>query len=1234
MDGKDFLKNRIIEGPKIMKKNKTQKMVFAILAFVVAFSMTPYNTAWAAETATVRIISTTDLHGQLANTNYDTAGAKNIGSLAQDYTLIKEARSEIKYGTSVTVDVGDTIYGYGSDYVYKNDGNEYMYSAIAKMGYDAITLGNHDFDYGYQYVKKQLEKAGLEDTCVLSNVYNAVTEKNVWNENKILTKTVTTSKGNKVNVKIGIIGVTRPSLTTYYNHTGILTTKDIIESTKEQVVKLKKKGADLIVVIAHSGIGTADPEEYNGDVSYAITKIDGVDAVMCGHSHLNYPSTNAKVQNYYELPNVSKKTGLMNGKPVVMVADHGAGVGIADLKIQISNGKISLVGQKASIKYATKNTVSDPVILKFQKIYDELIKKTYSEEVGELLNGTNITNYFGLLEDNTAIQLVNEAKMKVGLNYINTKNTEYKDYPVVAVSTYKKYGVEKDDYININGTVTMGDILSIQSYYHDFSYIYWITGKQLREWLEWTASAYETPGSMEKSGDEIMDSYMSDMGMNSLIKKDWLANWSNFYMFDGVEYDMDITQPAKYSAAGTVINSEASRIKKLTYDGNEVTDDTKLILVSDIVTEGKAVVGASLAKQRLYKSVEYSANLLKEYIKDLNQFGKIAVDADKNWRVIAPNEENCIIRSSALSEDIAKNQGWYQETLDISENYAYYKGNFPANYTDKSSPTLVITPTITVKTNKDIPIIIQANDASKVSNIRYAAGLFEANDSIWSTGVSSNIMDGKFYATQNGTYTVWAMDTNGNSTVKHVKVTNINRDVLQVPTVNRVTNKSKTVTGAGEPGATITIKANGSTYTTVVSQEGIFECKIGFQNADKKIKVSQKEAGGKTSDYVSVPVMRAGPNYPIFTTVNNKKTAITMDINDVNSQIFAFIEDKVYVAKYGGKKAYMSSSKYDPDYTIVETKYTRSGNNVSLTIPVQYAGTEVSICAVDHIGRINYPINTKVKEVAPEVPIFYTACDGEHYVYGYIPECKEIPYDISVTVQDMIYTGISDTEGRFKIEVGKLVEGQTVFVTASDVVNNKTRVSAKGSRVVRSYTNYLVEDSNANAFIQPMTNKDNIIKGSLTDFIGTLYVKAGDSYYDLVITEGVNTFEIPLENPLNAGDAVTVVLRKEFSNIKEAAGITVSMALPELPTLLNKAIYTTTKTVKIESIEKCAAHVKIGKTIYTAQEGVLDETTGLYTYEVEIEKSKVDQTVYVYMENEAGKSKRIKLIVTEKEKEL
>lgn len=1217
-----------------MQKIKKQKKI--LLCLIVAMIGTMFSNVKfisAAETATVRIISTTDLHGQLANTNYDTAGEKNVGSLAQDFTLIKEARKEIKYGTSLTVDVGDTIYGFGSDYIRDQNGTEYMYAAIAKMGYDAITLGNHDFDYGYQYVKKQLEKEKIDDICVLSNVYDAVTKKNVWNENKLLKKTVTTSKGKKVTVKIGIVGVTRPGLTNYYNHTGILITEDIIKSTQEQVKKLKDKGADLIVVLAHSGIGKENPEENSGDVSYAISKIDGVDAVMCGHSHLNFPSKDARVETYYNLPNVSKETGLMNGKPVVMVEDHGAGIGIADLKIKITNGKISLVNSKAHIKYATKETVCDSVVLKYEKVYDKKIGKVYREKVAKLDKGETINNYFGLIEDNKAIQLINEAKIKLGLKYTHTKNTEYKNYPVIAVSTYKKYGVEsKDDYVNIDGDITMADVLSIQSYYHDYPYIYWITGKQLREWLEWVASAYEISDSTLKSGDEIINRAIKEKGMKSLIKKEWMDDWSKFFLFDGVEYEIDITKPAKYEMDGTIRNAEASRIRRLSYNGSDIADDTKLILVSDIITQSRNIIAAPVAKQRLYKCGEYSANLLKDYLKELSQFGDINTAVDNNWKLLLPSTNNYIIRSSALSEKVAENQEWYQETLDISENFAYYRAKFDMPFQDENGPTVVISPNIQVKTDQDVPVAVQANDASGIINLRYAAGLYDASDMVWSSGLSSMMLGNEFLAKENGIYSVWAMDRAGNRTVKYIKITNINRGVLQIPKVNRVTNKSNRITGCGEPGATIKIKANGKTYRTTVDEEGVFSRKIGYQKADEKIQVNQTGTNGKSSEYVVVKVLRAGPNYPTVKEITNKDSKITAEINDVNSQIVAMIDNSIYVSKDGGKEAFKSSPRYDKNLNVIETDYERNGNEVTLSIPVQYAGTNIKIYVIDHIGRINYPVREKVKKIAPEMPVLYTACDGEQYVYGYVPESNGILYEINVTIGDRIYNGICDPSGCFRIKVEKLTEGDIIYATALDIVNDTIRESASGSRTIRSYSFYGLVKESVRAFVEPMTDNDTVVKGKIINFTGTAYLKVGNAYYDLEVDKS-KTFEITLEKPLRAREVVCIVLRNEFSNIIEAEGIEVTMALPDKPTLVNKAIYTTTKTVKIKSSETCKACVKIGNKVYTSEERTWDEDTGLYTYFVTIEKSKADKSVYIYMENETGKSKRIKTMVIEKEKE-
>ena len=138
-----------------MKKRRgvMKKVVAWVLVCGIFFGFDSGQQIQAADvsgTTTLRILSTTDLHGQSVNINYDSAYAYKQGSLAQASTLINEAKKSLKYGNTLLVDIGDTIYGYGSDSIYRGTvtGGEYMYAEMAAMGYDALTVGNHDFDYG------------------------------------------------------------------------------------------------------------------------------------------------------------------------------------------------------------------------------------------------------------------------------------------------------------------------------------------------------------------------------------------------------------------------------------------------------------------------------------------------------------------------------------------------------------------------------------------------------------------------------------------------------------------------------------------------------------------------------------------------------------------------------------------------------------------------------------------------------------------------------------------------------------------------------------------------------------------------------------------------------------------------------------------------------------------------------------------------------------------------------
>ncbi|HEX3022725.1 MAG TPA: metallophosphoesterase, partial [Lachnospiraceae bacterium] len=282
------------------------------------------------ETANLRFIFTTDLHGQLNNMDYETGKAYSIGGLTKAYTLIKEARKQLDNQNSFTFDVGDTLFDYSTEYIFSESQKaiQPMYQAMATIGYDAITLGNHDFDYGFDYIKDQIEGSGLKDITVVSNITDSKTGKYVWKENMLITRKVVTEEGNSVDINIGVIGETIPNLSKKTeNYTGILKSEDIVESVKKQTEKLKSQGADIVVVLAHSGFGNQDPDLNYRNVSYAITQIPGVDVVLCGHEHNMFPN-NDKTSSYYSLPGVDPATSLVNGKVLVMASDRGKSIGI------------------------------------------------------------------------------------------------------------------------------------------------------------------------------------------------------------------------------------------------------------------------------------------------------------------------------------------------------------------------------------------------------------------------------------------------------------------------------------------------------------------------------------------------------------------------------------------------------------------------------------------------------------------------------------------------------------------------------------------------------------------------------------------------------------------------------------------------------------------------------------------------------------------------------------------
>ncbi|WP_455714010.1 Ig-like domain-containing protein [Anaerosporobacter sp.] len=1203
--------------------------VCCVIAYLFAYSGHK-DTIYAAggDSADLRLIFTTDLHGQLDNMDYETGNTYSIGGLTKAYTLIKEARKEMDSSNYLTFDIGDVLYDYSTEYIFSENQKvvQPIYQAMKKIGYDAITLGNHDFDYGYDYIVSQIKNAGLEDVTVVSNVYDSKTSEPIWNENLIIPKKVTTDSGKTVTVNVGIIGETIPKLSTKTeSYLGVLKTEDIVENVKKQTSILKENGADVIVVLAHSGFGSEDPDLNYKNVSYAITEIPEVDAVLCGHEHRIFPNKD-KTTAHYQLAGVDKETSLVNGKVLVMANDRGRSIGIADLELTISSsGEVTVVNGKGEVREVDKNnTTADNSLSNFYGEWESQLHDYTKKEIAVLDSDTSLTSYFGYIQDNASIQLVNDAKLSYAHNYINTVKTQYKEYPVIAASQYYKYGVNSvDDYANITGGVTEAELAQIQVY-NGYTAIYKITGKQLREWLEWVASAYETIYHEGTPSDTVMAGLVNSNNGKQIISDEWQRSWANFRVFDGIEYSISPASKPRYDFNGNKIN-DTNRITKLMYNGQNVTDSMEFILVTDIITKTTEAT-KGLDNQAIYKGYNRGQVIISNYLEERAKFGKVSYSADNNWNVALPGGYSFLIKSPLNSETLAKNTKWYNKTISTADGMSYMQGYGNMLSMVSSTPSIILTSTNTKTTNKSVKILVDAYAGQGIEELRFVYGDYGVDSSVWDTATS--VVNGGFTVSSNGIYSVYAKDKKGNKVVRKIKVTNISDTELEAPKVNTYTNRKTKITGTAEPGAIIYFSASTGLYKHVVGADGNFSYALPSQPSGTTVQVYVEDASGRTSKRTTVKVKRTGPNASTINTIKNTRAGIYGNTNDSDATVVAIVDETVYVAKKGGKAGYKASEIYNKNLTIKEVNQTiNSDLDFKLSTPLLKPGVKVTIYTIDHLGRASRVNKLTVQSAGPNAPSIYEVMDIERTVTGRVTS-KESGSDfkVYVTVGSKTYSDYTDENGYYEVSVGKLTAGEKISVYATDVVKNKTRKSYTSSRTVDSVTNYLTTGGDS-FFLDTITNKMTSVS-VYQDADEEVFVSINKTVYQGVTNED-GEFTVELNRKLKAGTKIYAYTRFTNGSVYEVEEIDVIADVPLVPFTANKKITTNTKTIKMVTDEKCTVVMYVGDDRYTQTESVYDSELGGYVYSFSIPRTNSNKTIRAYAKNKVGASKSVKLSIEE-----
>ena len=546
------------------------------------FALSAISTAMAQE-VNIKILGTSDIHGRVVPWSYGADVEDKSGSYAQIATYVKDVRKNNK--NVVLVDVGDAIQDNQVD-VFAKDKKYYKDHPIPKvlneMKYDVFVLGNHEFNFGMKALDEILKD--IKAKKLTANFYYKKNDKRYIDATTII---------EKDGVKLGIIGLSTPMSAKFEEDTGNLKDMKFTSPTEEartQVEKLKAKGVDAIIVIAHMGIENENkiPDTGMRDV---INAVDGIDVVIAGHMHKDVPSETIK------------------NTLITEPHRYGTVVSEVDLTFDINDKKEVKLVKKESKTVPVKELEADKKIAEIYKPYHEKLRELNNVVIGQTENE--------MVPQETKHGVSAAFSKDTGLSsFINDVEQHYSGADVVTFSfDHQKARMNKGD-------IKKKDIIFNYRYAGGDVTVYELTGKQLKEYMEWSANYFDTiqPGDTEYR-------------YNAERKK---SKYVTYDIFGGVNYKIDLRNP------------QGSKIVDLTLaDGKPITDDMKLKVGMNSyrfaqlngkggIWEGQQIPVLWESKVAMGREKGTIQNMMIDYITNVKK-GKIDGQSHNRWEIIGLN---------------------------------------------------------------------------------------------------------------------------------------------------------------------------------------------------------------------------------------------------------------------------------------------------------------------------------------------------------------------------------------------------------------------------------------------------------------------------------------------------------------------------------------------------------------------------------------------------------------------
>lgn len=505
----------------------------------------------------LRILHTTDLHGQLTGYDYgnDTDGP-NCGLLHLS-KIIRRQRNEV--GSCLLLDSGDFLYGSAisaptvSAQISTTQhtlGKHPIIGLMNQLGYDAATLGNHEFDHGLSTLPNALSQ--MTFPVVLSNITKASRAANVLGQlpdHLLLQRTVLCDDGIEHLLRIGILGF-MPEQTPQWSfpqHQDSLQLSPMVNAAKTRASQLRAAGAEVIIALLHTGIGVGT--ELTGPPSraaLAIARTADIDVLLCGHQHQCFPDdTQTQHQGYAHIDHIN---GLLAGRPATMPGAYGSHLGQIDLVLRRKNDSWRVQSSKCQLLHAEAISHEDKKPL---LPYHNIARTSAYRPVAQTRQSFH--SHFARFSNNAGAQLVARAQRHAARKILMGRAEE--NLPLISAAPSFHTGGDsghKPYFAIPSGPIRPHHLRQLYPY-HDLLCLVKITGRELKLWLESCAQNFCTvaPG-------------LPDQPLLELSRPGHF-----FDHFIGINYCVDLTRPPMQG-----------RIQDVRLHGNPLDDDQLMIAAS------------------------------------------------------------------------------------------------------------------------------------------------------------------------------------------------------------------------------------------------------------------------------------------------------------------------------------------------------------------------------------------------------------------------------------------------------------------------------------------------------------------------------------------------------------------------------------------------------------------------------------------------------------------------------